>query len=378
MNILPKVIFGQEEDKSNKNEILVDPVCDILYRFTIEDYSKTPRNSLTDLTKFLSILNSEKINIEELKQLTIRSFPNGCKGLRSLIWRLLLGQLPLNATEWLKEMEKNKKEYEEFKKELIIKPTLGVVDHPLSQGSSSKWNIFFQDKEQTEEISNDIQRTRPEMSFVNEPASFNPSETNSDIMIRILFIYTKLNPGIKYVQGMNEILMMLYYTIIQDSFDGYNGYIESETFVTFSRMMGEIQNNFLRDLDKSEYGVDKQLDSVSKLVKQHLPDIWMNLKVLKIDFKFFALRWVLLLLSQEYSVDETQKLWDLILSARIRYSFLNYLILGLLINQKKELMSDDFSIVMKTLQKSANKIKANDLKIIALHAYKSDIDAGRI
>ena len=31
------------------------------------------------------------------------------------------------------------------------------------------------------------------------------------MLARILFIYAKLNPGVKYVQGMNEILATLYY-----------------------------------------------------------------------------------------------------------------------------------------------------------------------
>ena len=36
-------------------------------------------------------------------------------------------------------------------------------------------------------------------------------EAHSDAIARILFIYARLNTGIKYVQGMNEILAILYY-----------------------------------------------------------------------------------------------------------------------------------------------------------------------
>jgi len=36
-------------------------------------------------------------------------------------------------------------------------------------------------------------------------------ETHGDVLARILFIYAKLNPGVKYVQGMNEILAVLYF-----------------------------------------------------------------------------------------------------------------------------------------------------------------------
>jgi len=332
------------------------------------------------LKSILKELNSNKIDLDHLKQLVIRGFPIKCKGLRSIVWRLLLFELPSDATQWHKEMEKNKKEYETFKKELIVSPSLGPEDDPLSLDSSSKWNIFFQNKKQIEEINNDIQRTRPEIKFVFEASSFSPSETNNDIMTRILFIYAKLNPGIKYVQGMNEILMVLYYTIIEDTLEGYTDYIESETFFLFSRMMGEIQNNFLRELDKSAHGVDNQLLDISNLVKRHCHDVWENLVILKIDYKFFALRWVLLLLSQEFSVTDTQILWDLLLTTKIRFSFVHYLILALLLNLRKELMNDDFSVVMKMLQGAAKKIKAieTDLKIPALKAYKDDMDAGGV
>jgi len=35
-----------------------------------------------------------------------------------------------------------------------------------------------------------------------------------EILSRILFIYAKLNPGVKYVQGMNEVLAPLYYVFL--------------------------------------------------------------------------------------------------------------------------------------------------------------------
>jgi hypothetical protein len=33
------------------------------------------------------------------------------------------------------------------------------------------------------------------------------------IMTRILFIYAKLNPQIKYIQGMNEVLAPIFYLV---------------------------------------------------------------------------------------------------------------------------------------------------------------------
>ena len=46
------------------------------------------------------------------------------KGLRPILWRLVLGSLPTKTAEWTKIMEDNFKTYEDFKKELIVKPKL--------------------------------------------------------------------------------------------------------------------------------------------------------------------------------------------------------------------------------------------------------------
>lgn len=40
----------------------------------------------------------------------------------------------------------------------------------------------------------------------------NGCEAHWEVVERILFIYAKLNPGIAYVQGMNEIVGPIYYT----------------------------------------------------------------------------------------------------------------------------------------------------------------------
>ena len=88
-----------------------------------------------------------------------------------------------------------------------------------------------------QEIEKDIRRTRTDMQFFTD--AFDPSQreqkdqlmkqakmkkadlkgtckenyiiTHADVMSRILFLYAKLNPAVKYVQGMNEILATLYY-----------------------------------------------------------------------------------------------------------------------------------------------------------------------
>lgn len=56
----------------------------------------------------------------------------------------------------------------------------------------------------------------------------NGCEAHWEVVERILFIYAKLNPGIAYVQGMNEIVGPLYYTFATDPNSEWKGrHIES-------------------------------------------------------------------------------------------------------------------------------------------------------
>jgi len=83
-------------------------------------------------------------------------------------------------------------------------------------------------------------------------------ETHADVLARILFIYAKLNPGVKYVQGMNEILAVLYYCFLSfgdDSIINSVEYLESDLFFCFNNLMIEVRDGFLRELDKEESGI---------------------------------------------------------------------------------------------------------------------------
>jgi len=110
----------------------------------------------------------------------------------------------------------------------------------LSVNQDSPWNQYFKDQDIWDEIEKDVKRTRTDLSFFYR--AVDPSlnmhtdrllkqaetkkaeltledkklyiETHSDVLARVLFIYAKLNPGIKYVQGMNEVLAVLYYCFL--------------------------------------------------------------------------------------------------------------------------------------------------------------------
>lgn len=74
-------------------------------------------------------------------------------------------------------------------------------------------------------------------------------------MSRILFIYAKLNPGIKYVQGMNEILATIYFAFDKDNTTTLRATFESDIFFCFTNLMAEIRDRFCRTLDQEDSGI---------------------------------------------------------------------------------------------------------------------------
>jgi hypothetical protein len=49
---------------------------------------------------FIKVLNKRKINIMMLRSLAFRGIPSDLKALRPIIWKILLGFLPLETNKW--------------------------------------------------------------------------------------------------------------------------------------------------------------------------------------------------------------------------------------------------------------------------------------
>uniref|UniRef100_A0A0A9CQZ7 Rab-GAP TBC domain-containing protein n=1 Tax=Arundo donax TaxID=35708 RepID=A0A0A9CQZ7_ARUDO len=177
--------------------------------------------------------------------LAAQGVPDGA-GVRSTVWKLLLGYLPNDRSLWEQEMAKKRSEYAAFKDEFLLNPVGGnsrtsaieghhsenaehvdngflhrsevtQEEHPLSLGKSSAWNQFFEYSEIMEQIDRDVKRTHPDMHFFCGDSSF--AKSNQESLKNVLLIFAKLNAGIRYVQGMNEILAPLFFVFRSDPDD---------------------------------------------------------------------------------------------------------------------------------------------------------------
>ena len=127
-----------------------------------------------------------------------------------------------------------------------------------------------------------------------------------------MFIYARLNAGIKYVQGMNEILAVLYYCFWKFGNEAIisTEYLESDVFFCFSNLMSELKDGFLRDLDKEDNGIDGKCRAIIDILKVVDYPCYEKLEEENVNTQFYALRWIMLLMCQEFDMANCVRLWD--------------------------------------------------------------------
>ena len=72
--------------------------------------------------------------------------------------------------------------------------------------------------------------------------------TGAQEMKRCLFVFAKLNPGLRYVQGMNELLAPLYYHFRTDPAPNAAAHAEADAFYCFMDLLAEFRDHFCQQL----------------------------------------------------------------------------------------------------------------------------------
>ncbi|CAF0968501.1 unnamed protein product [Rotaria magnacalcarata] len=364
--------------------------------------------------QFEAILKCDMIDIKKLKALAFNGCPDE-NGIRSLTWKILLSYLMLDRTKWALHLSKQRELYRGYIRETIIKPGLtpssesAVVDHPLNSAPDSSWAAYFKENEVLLQIDKDVRRLCPDLSFfqretdypcseiLNQEAGFeslrkriestslkvenrvnsrldlqyqkkaNHSKTTYDmneyqwlpdgheahweVVERILFIFSKLNSGQSYVQGMNEIIGPIYYTFATDPNLEWREHAEADAFYCFTNLMIHIRDNFMKIYDHSEFGILVRMQRFLMLLKKTDANIHYLFEKQKLKPEFYAFRWLTLLLSQEFRLPDVVRIWDSLFADQERnFEFLLYVCCGMIALQKDRLLNGSESQNIKLLQ----------------------------
>jgi len=220
----------------------------------------------------------------------------------------------------------------------------------------SQWNQFFHDNTTLHEIEKDVHRTFPHLHFfqIGQPEEDENGKILNNPHYRafrsILFIFAKLNPGIAYVQGMNEILGPIYYVFATDPDEDFRKHAEPDTFYCFNKLLSEVRDNFIPDNDRSQCGIKHRINELNTLLRNKDPELWQNLEDKQLNPQFYSFRWLTLLLSQEFELPEVIRLWDTLFSDKNRFSHLLNVCVSMLVTVRQELLKGDFADNLKLLQ----------------------------
>jgi Rab-GTPase-TBC domain len=248
---------------------------------------------------------------------------------------------------------------------------VSVTDDPLSTNTDSIWFQFFENASLLDEIRKDVVRTHPELYFFLEPEN-NLGQRRYAALERILFVWAKLNTGVsllaqylndsiaiyltfflpqvRYVQGMNEIVGTIYYVLANDESEVWACEAEADSYYLFNTLMAEMRDVFVAELDEADTGIQGRISNMTALLSLHDPEVRCHLVDIGIDPAFYAVRWLTTLLSREFLLPDTIRLWDSMFASTHKDNFIRYVCVTMVVVIRDKLLKGDFSTCLRLLQ----------------------------
>lgn len=355
------------------------------------------------------VLNKSEIELEVLQQLCFDGIPDKPRSLKATCWKVLLGYLPIKTSSWDSVLEEQRRTYASYLEDIFHNPvysssipkksvaileennstttskkhkksldTFEEVDpslDPLSETPGNIWTSMYEDCELKNEIEKDIKRTHQCLAFIHKEldqnseskvynCNFNLDEpTHEAVLIRILLVYGKLNPGVKYVQGMNELLFPLYYVCCLDDSEN-SRHAEADAFFCFTQIMSYLTDRFIKECDNSQLGLNaclQEFDATIRIVDEEVSDVLIRQEL---DARYYALRWLSLCLAMEFALPETLRLWDSFFSDPNKFKFVTYFAVSMVVLVRDQIISNDFARNMQLLQHFTDKNQFLDINTI--------------
>jgi len=383
-----------------ENDSFIDP----LLQQASEYLSRSNQPDEGKIKSLLKELQKDKIPRKNIEAKCFQGIPNTINGLRSLCWKILLKYLPEDKSKWKETLEIRRKDYETYvtdyfrpiaketrvrrksslnsaSSEIIIDGNPKMRSRGTSNAERVEKNIveelFSKDLFLWELIDKDTRRTQTKLDFCQKETEFplkseeeEHAENHSYVLSRILFIYAKLNPGDQYVQGMNEILAPIYYVFSKDPNPMFKGHAEADSFYCFTNLMDELRDTFVSNQDNKEKGIFSRIKEFSDLFKKIDKPLWSHLDKYQISPQYYSLKWLMLLLAQEFPMNDLLVVWDELVSHPRRLSYINFLCVAMVYNIRDSIISDsDFSSLMEKLQNKTNK-DVDKIRATAFTFYK--------
>ena len=338
------------------------------------NFTKNLTKHLSSCTKSTSEIASLALGIikskdqKKLFEICESGLPDDLPILRAYIWKIILGYLPLDISEWDSTLAKKREEYkiykkfikEKLKKELEKKEytSKDILEQIIKDvyRTNTQFSFFFQptDKNKNfnkEEILN-IYNKRKNWDFSNIEEVYKydnfENETHTDVLKRILFTYSSILQDVSYHQGMNEILAPIYYTFSYDKLylEENEEDIEADSFWSFYFLLNGIKNNF----EENQEGLFYKSEILSECLKIVDEDVYNKLLEKNIKCEFFCLRWFVVLFGQDFDMGDVIRIWDFVFSNENKNYLLFYVCLAVINLRRNVIINGEMNEILQGFQ----------------------------
>ncbi|KIY50913.1 RabGAP/TBC, partial [Fistulina hepatica ATCC 64428] len=257
------------------------------------------------------------------------------------------------------------------------------LNNPLSLHNEATtghnpWTDWFASVEQRKVISQDVERTFPEIPFFHDA-------TVQKQLTAILYIYSAQNPSIGYRQGMHELLAVIYYVVHYDSITAEQqgvdapikdlcarNWVAADAWALFGTLMKgaarwyewrepQLQNQTVDAAVRLKNGqlqlepyvspVVSDCDRIqSSFLRAVDPRLWQEMKGTGIEPQLYGARWLRLLFTREFGfTDDTMRLWDGLFAQDPTLKLALWVCVAMLIRVRSYLISADYTAQLTTL-----------------------------
>ena len=317
----------------------------------INEYIKKKDSNSVDINHLSDFISMDEFSNDIINSILLKGIPESLPCLRPLIWKALIGFYPLNnLSEWKDETINKSKIYEDLLKKYDYYPK----------------NIKEEkDKNLIDQINKDLPRTRFDCDFyVND-------SKNYDTLRRILFIYANEHLDVHYIQGMNEIIAIIFYIFSKDDNPFIKKYKESDSYFIFEKLMEEIKDIFIMEnIDYSQLFIKEQIEQIKKILKKIDLELFNYFEEIGIEIDNFVMRWLLVLFAQEFTMDVAVNFYDRVFTQKNKIKFICYISAAIIEKNRTTLMKLDTGGIMEWAQELQNKMNEIDITNIVQLALK--------
>ncbi|CDO94088.1 unnamed protein product [Kluyveromyces dobzhanskii CBS 2104] len=309
--------------------------------------------------KWASLFDSQgrlSVTVHEVKDFI---FHGGVEDdeLRSEVWLFLLNVYPWDSS--LQERKELRQALEEdynanYKSKWLFREPLNDPEE------ETYW------KDQVFRISKDVirnDRDIPLYKYNTDNAEENGTETeeveseegweirNPHLLAlkNILVSYNIYNPNLGYVQGMTDLLSLIYF-VLKD---------EALAFWCFVNFMNRMERNFLRD----QSGIRDQMIALVDLCQFMLPKFTEHLKKCESSDLFFCFRMLIVWFKREFEFNDVCRIWEIFWTDYYSSQFQLFFMLAILQKHSDVVMSQltEFDDVLKYFNDLRNSMDWSDI-----------------